>query len=243
LTQTIPFVLPIGHKFACVALENAGVDHARHNPIDLGGNLWILFEPPFPLGEAWQGWLGSLQVQHLERSNVVLFAHNPSASPEVLDGENETLKQQVVSLCYAVFLTEVFHYDGGLVLTGANVSGTVDVRQVSPLERLYRPNQVMIAGHNQTSLLAAARVATGMQAVHAGLGHHDRLRKGFHAWLRGMMEYYGEERLHQFIRAVEAVILPPKGESTKKFAHRCQLFAGNSAQAKSLCSERAEEFR
>ena len=53
----------------------------------------------------------------------------------------------------------------------------------------------------------------------------------------GMMEYHGDERLHQFIRAVEAVVMPPKGKGTALFAHRSQLFAGTSAPVKPLLKE------
>lgn len=233
----MPFALPVSHKFACVALENAGVDPTLQNPLNLGGNLQIIFEPPFPLGGVWQGWLGSIEVEHLERSNIVLIAHQASSSPDVLDHENEDLRQQVVSLCYAIFLIEVFHYDSGLILTGANVGGTVNVRQVSRLEKLYRPNHVAIARLDQANLLSAAQVANGMRAVHAGRGLCLRLRSGFHACLRGLMEYQGDERLHQFIRAVEAVVMPPKGKGTGVFAHRCQLFAGTSAPVRPLLRE------
>ena len=180
----MPFALPLNHKFACVALENAGVDPGLRNPLSLGGDVMIMFEPPFPLDGVWQGWLGSLQVEQLGRSNIVLIANRISASPDVLDHENEDLRQQVISLCYAMFLLEVFHYDSGLVLTGANAGGTVSVRQVSRLEKLYRPNRVAIARLDQANLLTAGRVAVGMRTVHAGRGQYIRLRKGFHSWLQ-----------------------------------------------------------
>ncbi len=233
----MPFDLPLNHKFACIALENAGVDPALRDPLNLGGDLQIIFEPPFPLGGVWTEWLGSLQIEQLERSNMVLIAHRLSAAPGVLDGENAALRQQVLSLCYAMFLIEVFHYDSGLVFTGADVDGAPNVRQVSRLERFYRPNRVTIARLSHANLMSAARVAAGMQTVHSGTGQSLRLRSGFHAWVRGMMEYQGDERLHQFIRSVEAVVMPPKGNGTAIFAHRCQLFAGTSAPVQPLLKE------
>lgn len=231
------YSLPVDHKFACVALENVGIDRALRDPIDLGNGMWLLFEPPFPLDDHWRSWLGSIRAENLERTNLTLFLHAPSAAPGVLDGENEQLRQSVLRICYGLFLIDVFHHDGGLIMSGANVDGAISIRQVAQLEPLYRPSRVRIARLDRTSLLNAARVADGMGIVHSGSGHHERLRKGFHAWLRGMMEYYGDERLHQFIRAVEAVVKPPKGRGTKMFAHRCQLFAGNSAQGVSVLRE------
>ncbi len=233
----MPFPLAVSHKFACVALENASLDRTLHDPIDLGDGMWILFESPFALDSAWTEWLGSIRARDLEHTNLALVAHTHSQTPGVLDHENESLRESVLCLLYGLFLTEVFHHDGGMVLTGANVDGTVSIRQVSHLETLYRPNRVRIARLDRESLLTAACTAAGMRAVHAGHGHHERLRKGFHAWLRGLMEYHGEERLHQFIRAVEALVIPPIGRSTSSFAHRCQLFAGNSAPVVALLRE------
>jgi len=37
--RLMPFTLPPNHKFACVALENAGVDPTLRNPLNLGGDL------------------------------------------------------------------------------------------------------------------------------------------------------------------------------------------------------------
>ena len=198
--------------------------------------MLLLFEP-FPLDDTWRGWLGSLRAESLERTNLTLFAHAPSAAPRILDSENESLQQSVLRLCYALFSMDVFHHDGGQIMSGSNVDGTVSIRQVAKLDSLYRPNGVRIARLDRTSLLTAALVADGMEVVNFGRGRHERLRSGFHAWLRGITEYYGDERLHQFIRAVEAVVKPPKGKSTRLFAHRCQLFAGNSVQAVSVLRE------
>jgi len=233
----MPFHLPVGYKFACIALENAGIERQLRDPIDLGDGRLILFEPPFPLAEPWRTWLGSIRAETMERVSLTLFVYAPSRIPTILDAENEALKQIVLTFCYAVFLVEVFHHDGGMILTGANVEGNVTVRQVSQLEPLYRPNGVLAEPLDRQALMDAARIADGMRIVHDGLGHHERLRKGFHAWIRGLMEYNGDERLHQFIRAVEAAVMPPKGKSTSVFAHRCQLFAGNTASNKALLGE------
>jgi hypothetical protein len=40
----------------------------------------------------------------------------------------------------------------------------------------------------------------------------------------GLQEYYGQERLHQFVRALEALILPQAGSTHRQFVHRCQTF-------------------
>jgi hypothetical protein len=57
-----------------------------------------------------------------------------------------------------------------------------------------------------------------------------------HAWIGGLTEFYGANRLHQFVRAVEAVVKPPAGENRAKFAHRAQLFAGTNPSSHKLLS-------
>jgi len=68
-------------------------------------------------------------------------------------------------------------------------------------------------------------------------GQYERLKRGFHAWLRGVQEYYGGDRLHQFVRAVEAVVKPEIGRSEALFVHRCQIFAGTSEVARERLRE------
>src|SRR5260370_39392864 len=141
----MPFDLPIGYKFACFALEGVSLDREFRAPIDLGNGLWVVSGPPFELGEAWREWLGSIAADRLQRCNVTLLAISPSEHPEVLDNENQMLTQRALSLFYALFMVEVFRYDGGIVLSGANVDGRVDVRQTSRIAEHYPLAQFQFA--------------------------------------------------------------------------------------------------
>lgn len=233
----MPFEIKNSHKYACIALENCGTAAGLTDPIDLGDGCWVLFGPPFPLDDTWRKWLGSLQSQDFERSNLFLFAIAPSKSPQVLDAENEALSQKVLALFYGLFLYDVPFYESGLTLSGANVEGRIDIRRVSKLEPFYRPPGVRWAPIDESWLRSAHAAAVGIERVHAVKGQFERLRRGFHAWLRAWMEYYGDEKLHQFVRAVEAVIKTEQGKSSRLFRHRGQLFAGNNAKAQALLEE------
>lgn len=68
--------------------------------------------------------------------------------------------------------------------------------------------------------------------------HYLRLRKGFNALLRGIKEGSdADSRLHQFVRAVEAVVKPDIGRTTSQFIHRRQFFAGRSEVDRVLLRE------
>jgi hypothetical protein len=233
----MPFNLPVGHKFACFALEVVGLDNALHDPIDLGNDLWVVFGPPFELNPAWREWLGSIEAGRLKRCNVALLAISPSANPTVLDGENRMLTERALSLFYALFMVEIFRLEGGIVLSGANVNGDVEVRQTGRLETHYAPNQFETARLRKVHFKRMARIAEGIRAIHIPGTETNRLQRGFHAWIRAVQERYGDERLHQFVRAIESIIKPSEGKGRKHFASRGQLFVSESPQNEIMLTE------
>jgi hypothetical protein len=233
----MPFEIKNADKYACIALENTATVAGLADPIDLGSGCWALFAPPFPLDDTWRNWLGSLQSQDFERSNLFLFAIAPSKAPHVTDAENQALEEKVLALFYGLFLHDVPFYEGGLALTSANVEGRIDVRSLSKLESFNRPPGVRWARIDEPWLRNAHITAIGIQSIHALKGQHERLHRGFHAWLRAVMEYYGEEKLHQSVRAVEAVIKTEQGKGLRRFVHRGRLFAGDNSKARTLLEE------
>ena len=54
-----------------------------------------------------------------------------------------------------------------------------------------------------------------------------RVIRGLHTLLKGLRET-GQDRLHQFVRSLEALTLPKIGSTKNQFAHRCQTFAGDT---------------
>jgi hypothetical protein len=82
-----------------------------------------------------------------------------------------------------------------------------------------------------------ARIAEGIRAIHIPGTETNRLQRGFHAWIRAIQELYGDERLHQFVRALEAVVKPAEGSGRRQFALRGQLFVGESALNETMLTE------
>jgi hypothetical protein len=88
------------------------------------------------------------------------------------------------------------------------------------------------------SLKRAAEIAQGIQTIFSRENderHYLRLRKGLNALLRGIREGKDADfRLHQFVRAVEAVIKPETGRTTKQFVHRSQFLVGRTEDDRAL---------
>jgi len=190
------------------------------------------------LDDWWRGVLGTNQAQRYERTTLAIIAHGVSANPEVQDNEDRAHRQRALSVLYGLFLTRVFQYERALALTGANEGGDIRVRQVSYLEPHYLPNRVRPDPVELATVQLASQAAAGIRTVHDPVvASFERLRRGFHAWMRGMQERYGDERLHQFVRSVEAVIKPDQGRTRRQFVSRGQVFAGNIPQSQTLLGQ------
>jgi hypothetical protein len=224
----MPFTLGRDRKFGCVCLVNAGVDRALRNELlDLGHDTLAIFAPPFEIEEHWRGWLGSVKVADLAKSSLTLLSHAQSNCPAILDDENKRLVRIAMGVFYGLLLVEIFCHDNGLILSGGNAGTGVSVRQVSDLLRHLRPNGVHTRTISSVTLKRAANIAAGLRTIHVPR-QYERLRNGFDALLRGFREYSGGNRLHQFVRSIEAIVKPEIGRSERLFAHRCQIFVGAS---------------
>jgi hypothetical protein len=234
------FVIPQNHKFGCIALRTAGVDRQLKDSLEVSPGLWAVFGPPFGLDSVWKEWLGSIRSELVSECNLALLTVAASTTLDILDGENQTLERRALCFFYALLLAQIFHYDAAMVISGAMIEGRenpLSIRSVSNLEQHYRPPGALIETIGRENLLAAPPIVEGILSTFVSGEEPSRLGRGFHAWMRGMQELYGADRLHQFVRSLEALAKTDIARSTSQFAHRCQLFAGNSSAASNLLLE------
>ena len=85
--------------------------------------------------------------------------------------------------------------------------------------------------------MRAAESAQVWRNMLASPGEHARVKRGLNVLLEGLQEHFGQERLHAFVRALEALILPRIAETRRQFSARCQTFAVASAASQSCLEE------
>jgi hypothetical protein len=90
---------------------------------------------------------------------------------------------------------------------------------------------------NHQRLEEAARFRTALEEIHSDTGDFVRLRRGLNVLFDGLRQDQGEERLHQFVRALEALILPDIGDTKRQFVHRSQTFAKPCERSKTILAE------
>jgi hypothetical protein len=232
----MPFTVPAGAKFSCVVSEYARFNANLADDLDLGNGLWAVFRFPFDLGGHWREWLGSVRSDWIQRSNFLLFAVGMEGDPNILDNGNETLKDRVFGFLYGLHMQETVDLGHKVLLRGAHTENGIDIRSASDISALYTPRGAHTIPIARNQLEVAAAVESGLRTILYGQSYH-RLRRGFYAWTQGLMQYRGDQRLHQFVRSVEAIVKPEAGRNLRLFAHRGQLFAGTNAEAKDLLEE------
>jgi hypothetical protein len=229
-------MIPINNKLCCIAISGISISK-NILPFDIFPTLKIHSLNPFSIDAHWKKWLGSLEIEHLKKSNFIITSFDSSKNPDILDAEYEPLKEQAYQLLYSIFLQDIFPYDKASVLSGARISEKPQIRQISKLDRIFNNNRAMPAKINSDILKHSKSILVGLKRVYRNENLFKRIKWGFYAWTKAIKEWRGDDRLHQFVRSVEAVIKPEIGRSENQFVHRCKLLTKNDEQNRSILKE------
>ena len=216
-----------GEKYALVGL-NVNID--ENLPWGkIAPNLWVLADTTFNVPPHWKEWLGSIRAEEVEECNLFLLSKLASLTPDVLNAENQKLQQRVLNFYLGLLLASTFApAHRPVMLTGSRRDGEIDVRQSqdfdSPVPCLFRryppvvPEDIRLAAQlgEKLDALATTPLASG----------HWRLFR--------VLDIYREartigdilDRLHQYCRCIDGLILPSVGETRRQFRSRTELFVG-----------------
>jgi hypothetical protein len=90
---------------------------------------------PFNIPPHWREWLGSIRADEVQNSNLFLLSKLHSLTPDILDGENQKLKQRVWHFYVGLLLAStVAPAHKPVMLTGSRRDGEVEIRQQQDLD-------------------------------------------------------------------------------------------------------------
>ena len=216
-----------GEKYALIGL-NVKID-GHLPPGKIAPNLWVLADTKFNVPPHWQEWLGSIRAQEVEGCNLFLLSKLASLTPNVLDVENQTLQDRVSNFYIGLQLASTFApADRPVMLTGSRRDGEIDVRQQSdfdsPVPCLFRryppvmPEEIQLAAQfgEKLDALATTPPAGGCWRLFSTLQIYTKARTN------------GDilDRLHQYCRCIDGLILPDAGKTKRQFKSRTELFIG-----------------
>lgn len=196
-------------NFACLALRTR-VSHGLPRTNKLEDGVYVTTEMPFVIDDFWRENIGKIESAHIERCTLFILAqtdHPAVSSDELLDIVNTRY--------YSLLLQGVGYCEGGVVLYGPNTLAGRRVKAFGRHPDYHEPHKVLSADIDSDHLNATSDLCRGFDTIYpvrTGAVHlapeYLRLRKGFHAFLDAIKQEGVHERLHQFVRAVEAVIRP-----------------------------------
>jgi hypothetical protein len=213
-----------GYKFALIAVPGAACPELLVRAAD---NVAASRHLPDRAIETWIDHIGSFHAQELQECELFLWVMQQSQSPDIVDGDNSLLGNKVYDLYLGVLISTDYFWNGRLTcLTGANTDGVARARSLATYSRSYRT--LGAPHHNLTTskIKAAAKVASQLEA-HAREPSNQRMIRAIRTFREATEAVHLDQRLHQFVRSIEAFVVPPFKNSAVEFARRlCRVCAG-----------------
>lgn len=226
-------------KFALLAVKNAYIELPEYEDFKhrLTDGTWILTKMPMGIDTGWQEWIGSLRYKSLIDSNFILFDSGGTSNPEILDGQHLDLERKLFHLFHILQLSCVLEYSEANTVVGSFFDGKSDVRRMSKLPQFFFTRGYTHQPVNIELIESAIRLKNGFEQIESNETTFPRIKKGFRVLMDGLKERNSEDRIHGFVRSLEALILPDIGKTRRQFIHRCQTIAKASPKSKQILEE------
>jgi hypothetical protein len=217
-----------GEKYAMLGL-NLKSDQAGFAGEVLNADLTVLTQSTFKMPSHWREWLGSMRAEEVEECDLFVVAKMKSKQVAVLDGENQQLQAEVWAFYRGLLLASRFSpAHKPVILTGSREEGEIGVRQIQDLDP---PANCIFRGYpevSQAELRKAAELARGLVRLGsiAKGDSHWRLFRILHLYVTTRPVRDLLERLHQYARCIDGLVLTRPGRGASDFKARSALFIG-----------------
>jgi hypothetical protein len=229
-------------KFAMLTVNNVYTDLPAA-AFQLSDGTWVM--PAVPVSDLgiWKDWIGSIRMERLGRAIWFSLSKSRRLAPEIVDEVHQRLDKALSDLFYMLHLrTGIEVAEGADLLCGSSIDGVPGIRQMSHMPAFHQSKGWKRAPITAAWLEEGLVLRAGVAAMDADRTQFRRVVRGLVTLFKGLQET-GQDRLHQFVRSLEALILPDIGSTQKQFAHRCQTFAraGDDNQHHQSCRDRRRQ--
>lgn len=223
-------------KFALLTFNNVYTD-LPPDKFRLSDGTWVM--PGVPVADLgiWKEWIGSIRSEWLSKANLVLFVEEMSANPEILDAVHQRLGANLTLLFHLIHLRSGVECASADLLCGSSRNGSPEIRQMSQLPTFYQSKGYRRAPITAEWLEDAMALRIGIVAMEVDKSEFQRVIRGLNTLFKGLKEEAHQDRLHQFVRSLEALILPDIGKTKNQFTHRCQTFTRAGDDTRDLLLE------
>jgi hypothetical protein len=221
-----------GEKYALVAMEVKLANDVASK--QFSPRLWAVVDAAFELPDEWPQWLGTIRSEELAGSNFFLLCKQPSETPDVIDGESQVLHRLVGRFYTGLLLATMFSpAHTPVIIGGARRAGIIGLREKSDLDTPQPQTHDPYPAVDLSATSIAAMLAEGLEAMQAagvpgGLWRFNRTLS-IYCQARSIPNLL--DRIHQYCRCIDGIILPEIGKSKQHFKSRTELFIGSRHHA------------
>jgi hypothetical protein len=214
-------------KFAILALSNVKADFP--DGLKLPDGVTALQKFPIELDPNWRNWLG-LDMPRIVNANLVLVCTADEFTPEILtisDKTNEALANRLVEVFVMLRLLGTIEYESAFFLTGFSRNRTAACQSYSKLASFHQTRGCLPWMFTPKDLEAATQLAVAKESFLSKFPdrHKVRIFRGWVSLSAGLQQYYASDRIHAFVRALEALVYPKIGRTARQFTDRCSILA------------------
>ena len=177
----------------------------------------------------WREWLGSIRADEVASCNLFLLSKQASQTPDIIDAEDKRLEQLASNFYVGLLLSSTFApAHRPVLLSGSRHAGEIDVRQQHdfdiPIPRTFHPYPAVVAN----DVRSAAQLAESLDALATAPleGGHWRLFRTLSVYTEARTASQIIDRIHQYSRCIDGMILPDIGKTKQQFRSRTELFIG-----------------
>lgn len=231
------FAFSDNEKFSLIAVDDC---FSRiEDEVQLPDGTWILPKMPADVDAQWVRWIGETRAESLKDANLIILRRQTSEKPGILDGEHAELFQHVLDIFTVLQLSSIVYYGDASAVQGSMEKGGVDIRQMVHLDHFYLSYKAPHMPVTLDRVIEAAEMAKIWREL-VDAKTHERFVRGGLILRDGYTHRFGQERIHQFARAVEALIQPEPFKTTKQFKNRPRTFGVNGKEFERVLFESYE---
>lgn len=192
----------------------------------------VLRHFPFEIDDYWKQWLGTVRSNELDGCNLFFLRIASEGWPQgQLDVAGDPISERLMAEVRSIFallrICGTIEYSNAFLLAGFVESGKPTCRHLGTLEQFKVTRGYLPWDIREADLKTAVNLAQAQAALRRQFPETHRLRfgRGCHVLKSALEQYHGDDRLHGFVRALEAIVHPPVRQVQKQFINRCGLFA------------------